>query len=207
MTSKLLYSHILLDRSGSMESCRDSTISAFNEYVKGLKDSTDIDAAVSLTLFDTMNIDLVFNGIKVGDMPALSRETFVPRGGTPLNDAIVATLDRMQAEWHRPGEAITLVILTDGEENSSKTSTATVKERLAAAKAAGWMVIYLGANQDAFHEGGMRGIAAGNTMNFSTANVKSAMGSVLRSTRAYAMTGDAVGEAQFTDEERKDAVA
>ena len=64
----------------------------------------------------------------------------------------------------------------------------------------------LGANQDAFAEGAARGMNVGNTMNFATANVADAVGSVLRSTRAYAKTGLASGEAEFTSEERMRAV-
>ena len=59
MDRKRLYAHVLLDRSGSMESCRDSTISAFNEYVNTLRMDAAISARISLTLFDDQSIDLV----------------------------------------------------------------------------------------------------------------------------------------------------
>ena len=86
MSKKKLYAHILLDRSGSMEECRDSTISAFNEYVNTLRSDADISARVSLTLFDDQGIDLVFDRQKPRDMPKLTGDIFVPRGMTPLNE-------------------------------------------------------------------------------------------------------------------------
>jgi hypothetical protein len=57
MNKSPLYAHILLDRSGSMESCRDTTIDAFNEYVMGLRRSDEVDARLSLTIFDSTSID------------------------------------------------------------------------------------------------------------------------------------------------------
>lgn len=47
MATKRLYAHILLDRSGSMESCRDTAISAFNEYVNSLRTQEKLSARIS----------------------------------------------------------------------------------------------------------------------------------------------------------------
>jgi hypothetical protein len=57
MAKKKLYAHILLDRSGSMESCRDTAIGAFNEYVNSLRLNGDLAARISLTIFDDRSID------------------------------------------------------------------------------------------------------------------------------------------------------
>jgi len=211
MTQKLLYAHVLIDRSGSMKSCRDSTIDAFNEYVSSLANDPDVDAAVSLSLFDSghaqaLRLKLVFDGKKAADMPKLTRETFVPAGGTPLNDAIGKTVERIDGEWHRPGEGIALVILTDGQENASKEFTKDAIKKLldGRQKDKNWLVIYLGANQDAFAEGAVRGMSAANTMGYSVQNVGATMKAAARSTAMYAATGSAT-LAQFTDEERKKA--
>jgi uncharacterized protein YegL len=104
MSDNRLYVHVLLDRSGSMESCRDSTIKAFNDYITRLKEAWKTPTCVSLTLFDSESIDLLHEALSVGDVPELTRKSFVPRGGTPLLDAIGQTAARIDAAklvWRR----------------------------------------------------------------------------------------------------------
>lgn len=206
MTKKRLYAHVLLDRSGSMESCRKSTIDAFNEYVAGLAADDAVSARVSLTLFDDAGIDLIHDNVKAKEAPKLTTETYVPRGMTPLNDAIGKTVAKIDAETRREGENVALVILTDGLENASKEfSKDAVKKLLEGRqKDKNWLVIYLGANQDAFAEGAARGMAAASTMTFDTKNLNATMKAATRSTMSYAATGS-LSAATFTDDERKKA--
>merc|ERR1712226_1553278 len=80
-----------------------------------------------------------------------TRETYKPNGMTALLDAIGCTLEAYGEEMFN-----TLVILTDGEENSSKLYTnSQIKEVIEEKK---WEVEYLGANQDAFSVGRSMGI-------------------------------------------------
>lgn len=206
MTKKKLYAHIVLDRSGSMESCRDSTIGAVNEYVNGLAMEADMSARVSLTLFDTDHIDLIHDNLKAKEFPKLSRESFVPRGGTPLNDAIGKTVAAIDASTRREGESVVLVVVTDGFENASTEYTKDAVKALldGRQKDKNWLVIYLGANQDAFAEGAARGTIAANTMSYNTSNTQAAMSAVTRRTMAFAASGS-VAEGGFTDDERKKA--
>ncbi len=44
---------LILDKSGSMTSVQDATISAINEYVESLKKDKKSSYKISLTLFDT----------------------------------------------------------------------------------------------------------------------------------------------------------
>jgi hypothetical protein len=61
----------------------------------------------------------------------------------------------------------TIIILTDGVENSSHTYTKShLKDLIEAKMKDGWTFVYLGANQDAFAEAGSIGIAPSCTMNF-----------------------------------------
>jgi Mg-chelatase subunit ChlD len=208
MSKKRVHAHILLDRSGSMEECRDSTISAFNEYVNTLRADADISARVSLTLFDDQSIDLVFDRQKAKDMPKLTKETFVPRGMTPLNDAIGKTADRIDKETLREGENVAFVILTDGLENASREYSREAVRKLLdrVQKEKNWLVIYLGANQDAFAEGAARGTVAANTMTFDVAQMPQAVGAAARSTKAYARMASPAAAA-FTEAERAAARA
>ena len=88
MNKSPLYAHVLLDRSGSMESCRDTTIDAFNEYVMGLRRSDEVDARISLTIFDSQSIDLLQHAEPAKSFMELTRHNYVPRASTPLLDAI-----------------------------------------------------------------------------------------------------------------------
>lgn len=208
MPKKRLYAHVVLDRSGSMESCRDSTIDAFNEYVNGLSSDEAVSARVSLTIFDSTSVDLLHDNVKAKEMPKLTRETFVPRASTPLNDAIGKTVAKIDAETRREGENVALVVLTDGHENASTEYTKDAIKKLLESrqKDKNWLVIYLGANQDAWAEGATRGTSFGNTMTYDTSNTKAAMAAVTRATMSYAATGNA-SAASFTTEERKRARA
>lgn len=204
---KKLYAHVLLDRSGSMEEIRDKTIDAINEYIGGLAKDKEVSARVSLTIFDSQSIDLIRDNVKAKDCEKLTRATYEPRGMTPLNDAIGRTVAKVDGETRREGENVALVILTDGLENAShEYSKDAIKKLLdGRQKDKNWLVLYLGANQDAFAEGAAVGTHAANTMNFSTANVGASMRAASRATMSYAGTGK-LGAAAFTDEERAAAI-
>lgn len=206
MSRKRLHAHILLDRSGSMEECRDATISAINEYVGTLHADPAVSARISLTLFDSEGIDLLHDRAKPRDVPRLTRQSFVPRGMTPLNDAIGRTVAEIARTPPRPDERVAFVILTDGLENASKEYSREAVRRLleSVQKDRNWLVIYLGANQDAFAEGAARGMAAATTMDFDTQRVGAAIGAVARATKVFAETGSPAAAA-FTPAERAQA--
>lgn len=208
MSKNRLYAHVLLDRSGSMESCRDSTISAFNEYVNGLRMDDAISARISLTLFDDQGIDLIFDRQKPRDMTELTSQTFVPRGMTPLNDAIARTAAEMDKAVLRDGENVAFVILTDGLENASKEYSRDAVRKLLdrLQKEKNWLVIYLGANQDAFAEGAARGTAVANTMGFDVSQIPQAFEAARRSSARFAETASPAAAA-FTPAERAAARA
>ncbi len=81
-------------------------------------------------------------------MAPLTEATFVPRGWTPLYDAmdksLEACLERVQAMETRPGKVI-IVVVTDGEDNAStKANKATVKDKIKTITEKGWVMVYLG---------------------------------------------------------------
>ena len=180
MADSRLYVHVLLDRSGSMEECRDKTIGAFNEYVNSLRLQSKAGTRLSLTTFDSDGIDLVHDAVRVSDVPKLTRETFVPRALTPLFDAVgktVATIDKVNL---LPDERVSFAILTDGLENASRemTADAVKKMLLDRQERCNWLVQYLGANQSAWEAGAQIGVAAAHSMDFGTAHVDCAMASI-----------------------------
>ena len=127
----------LLDRSGSMESCLDDTIEGFNTFVESQK---EFGGTMTLCLFDH-EFDIVYDKVPIDQVVPLNKETYVPRGGTALHDAMGQVL-----KMNLSDDAM-VIILTDGEENSSKTYTAAHVKDLVENKK--WKFVYLGANQDA----------------------------------------------------------
>lgn len=206
--TKKLYAHILLDRSGSMDTIRDSAISAVNEYLNKIAvTDTEVDKTVSLTTFDDISIDQVWDRMPPRDVK-LSRDSFVPRGMTPLLDAIGQTVAKIDGLRLPSDHLITLVIVTDGLENRSvefrgDAGRQAIKKMLAERQdSKNWLVIYLAAGQDAIKVGESIGTRSANTMSFDTANIGSTMGFAAHSTRLYTHAGSNEATA-FTDDQRR----
>jgi hypothetical protein len=197
---------VVLDRSGSMSSVQDDTIGGFNSFIEAQR-KVPGECNASLVQFDDQ-YEVVYTAKPVKDAPALTRETFVPRGMTALLDAIGRTINatgkRLEAmpEADRPSKVI-FVILTDGGENSSKEYTREqVFKMITHQKAAyQWDFVFLGANQDAISAGASIGIGSGSTMTYASnaAGTKHAFASA----SGYAMRSRTVGKASFTDEDRE----
>jgi hypothetical protein len=206
MSKSPLFAYILLDRSGSMENCRDTTIDAFNEYVMGLRRSDEVDARVTLTIFDSQSIDTLQHVEPAKSFMELNRNTYVPRASTPLLDAIghaVADIDKVTL---RPNEKVGLVVLTDGHENASKEHTKETIRKLLTDRQdnKGWLVTFLGADIDAFAEAGAIGIKGGNYLALKKGKIRESMRYARASQERYAGSGD-VSQADFLEAERQDA--
>ena len=152
----------IVDRSGSMGLVRDDAIGGFNQFLEDQQQQGG-NANLTLVLFDD-EYEVPVTGKPVQDVVPLDRSTFVPRGWTAMNDAIGKALTELEAK--NPEKAI-ITILTDGAENASKEYTAdAVKQKIKAAEARGWEVIFLAANIDAFAAGNTLGVSASNTVAF-----------------------------------------
>lgn len=127
----------LLDRSGSMQSCVDDTIGGFNAFVDSQK---SFGGTMTLCLFDH-EFDVVYDKVPIDQVVPLTKETYIPRGGTALHDAMGQVLKMNLSD------DTMVIILTDGEENSSNKYTAAHVKDLVDTKP--WKFVYLGANQDA----------------------------------------------------------
>jgi Mg-chelatase subunit ChlD len=156
------YTHItvVLDRSGSMESIRDDIIGGFNAFLKE-QQRTEGMATLTLVQFDTASpYEVVHTFTLVQAVKPLTAETYVPRGGTPLLDALGrgileldATLQQMREE-NRPARVV-FVIVTDGAENASREFTRNQIARMIAEKqeVTGWQFVFLSADLSAIAEG------------------------------------------------------
>ena len=164
----------LLDRSGSMGSIADDVIGGFNSYIQSQISGPD-EARMTLVQFDTQGPhEVSFANSLLKDVPALSRQTYQPRGGTPLYDAMghVVTdaniwVEQIQAEGKFKPEVI-FITFTDGYENASSEYTRESIFQLVQHKQddEGWTFVYMGANQDAYAAGRQSGFEVDSISNF-----------------------------------------
>jgi hypothetical protein len=186
---------IILDRSGSMQNVRESTIAGFNQFIRSQREQPG-EVTVKLVQFDDQ-YDVVFD-LPLADVPELTQDLFVPRGMTALFDAqgrtIVALGEELAAlpESERPSKVIVMT-LTDGMENASKQFgvaqiAALVKHQTDVYH---WDFIFLGANQDAIHTAATMAIPMAQALTYrtsqaGTANVFAAAANYVRSSRSGA---------------------
>lgn len=145
----------VMDRSGSMGAIRKSAIEGFNGFVRS-QAAEPGEASLTLVLFN-VDYTVVYSGIPLREMMPLDEATYQPDGGTALLDALGNAIDRTGRrlsglfEEQQPGKVL-VVVLTDGEENSSREYTAqAVRERIEHQRSKySWEFLFLGANQDAF---------------------------------------------------------
>ena len=197
---------VLLDRSGSMGDIKDDAIGGFNCFLKEQK-AAGANATLTLVQFDTESTDVVHESMPILEVPDLNHQTFQPRGGTPLLDALGQTIDstgRALAaipEANRPNKVV-FVVITDGQENSSHHHTkASVKEKIDHQSGQyNWQFVFLGANQDAFDEAGAVGIAMGNAANFSPARMQVAFAATSANVASYRRSGNAAQLAYSEDQ-------
>lgn len=199
---------LILDRSGSMQSVRESTVSGFNDFIRAQR-QTPGEVVVTLVQFDNL-IEEVFT-LPLKDVPELNQNNFVPRGGTALLDAQGMTIVGIGKELaelpeaERPSRVI-FVTLTDGEENSSKQYTmakiaALIKQQR---DVYGWDFVFLGANQDAISTAAAMNIPAGSALTYraSAGGTESTFASAANRVRSSRQRA----ETDFTDEQRRGAM-
>jgi hypothetical protein len=158
---------MVLDRSGSMSSCREATITAVNKYLKASKaDATLKDADFELVIFDTDSIDTIRDG-KIADTTELTAADFEPRSGTPLLDAIGRGIGKIDAKLAASnGEKAILVVVTDGQENESRKHTyESIQALIAERQEKGWLILFLGAGLASAQQGTRMGIRPANVAN------------------------------------------
>ncbi|MEI8127341.1 MAG: vWA domain-containing protein [Actinomycetota bacterium] len=171
-TTRNTHIYFVLDRSGSMQTIVSDVIGGFNSYIaqQALEGS---DALITFIQFDSQDSHhVVFSALPVTEVRELTSSSFVPRGATPLYDAMghaiaSATIRAEQVKNQTTGEDIVFVTFTDGEENDSieydrKKIFTLIKKR----EKLGWTFVYLGANQDAYGEADLAGFDKANVSNF-----------------------------------------
>ena len=198
----LLSIRIVLDRSGSMQGSEDVTIKALNTYLKELKKEKGLNASMTLSTFDSMSIDIPISRVSVKTFDSFSHELLRPRGGTPLFDAIGLAIHDLENVDESTDENKVLVIVTDGFENASKEYTfENISKKIEEKEEAGWLVIYLGADHDAFKQSNSLNFNRERSMKYSKEDSVDTFKAVTRTTIDYSR-GMKNKVIRFTEQER-----
>ena len=196
--------NLVLDETGSMQSCLAPTISSVNEFLNSQrkvqgeckvnlftfshKYVSNQHQATAEQGFSAQSVRHVHNNVHIEDVQGLSTSNYQPNGGTNLYDAIGISIAHVSMQLANLAikPAVLMVIVTDGEENASKEyKLNTVKAMIASKQAEGWTFVYLGANQDAWQVGSQFGLSRGQTMSYNVAQMSSTMNTLSASTSAY----------------------
>ena len=177
----------VLDRSGSMESMREDAMGGFNAFLDDQKKAPG-SAELTVALFDG-RYEVLHDAADIQIIEPLTEATYVPRGGTALYDAIGRTINVLKAgidkrpEDEQPGKVI-VVIITDGQENSSREfNRDQVFEQIKQLKAGkNWKFIFLAADQGALAVGQELGV--GRSMSAVVGGTKKGARSAYRSANA-----------------------
>ena len=199
---------IVLDRSGSMESCKESTVAGFNEFIRTQREIPG-EATVKLVQFDDQYETVFDKPLK--ECPELTQNTFVPRGSTALLDAQGRTIVELGQELaalpesERPSKVI-VVTLTDGLENASKQyNLDKIGEMIREQRDKyNWDFVFLGANQDAIATAAAMSIPLPSAMSYSTS--KAGVAATMAAVSHYVGAARKGNAAAFSTEDRKSAM-
>jgi hypothetical protein len=218
MTDKNLTEIVaILDRSGSMRSFVSDTIGGYNKFIEDQKKGEGR-VIVTLAQFDN-EYQIDYSGVDINDVKLLDETSYCPRGWTALCDAVGRTINEVgnrlsnTEEDKRPGQVI-FVIITDGQENSSKEFLASkVKEMVShQTEKYNWSFIFLGGGdlETQKVQAASIGIAAANSYNYSanaagTEAVYTSLSSGVSRRRDMAVRGLAftADSSLLNDEEKK----
>jgi hypothetical protein len=199
---------IVLDRSGSMESCKESTVAGFNEFIRTQREIPG-EATVKLVQFDDQYETVFDKPLK--ECPELTQNTFVPRGSTALLDAQGRTIVELGQELaalpesERPSKVI-VVTLTDGLENASKQyNLDKIGEMIREQRDKyNWDFVFLGANQDAIATAAAMSIPLPSAMSYSTS--KAGVAATMAAVSHYVGAARSGRSAAFSAEDRESAM-
>ena len=195
--NKPLSVYVALDRSGSMSGERwTHAIDSINEYINGLK-KEKIEGTVNVTAFDTngnsVRLEELVENQSIAYYEPLAHDVVSPSGMTPLFDAAANVMDRA---LENNADRTIVVIMTDGEENSSKEYTqGKIKGKVKTLQDKNWEVIFLGANFDVTQYTSGSGLASTKMRNVNMMDAQAVnlmYTDLSTNTIAYARTGAAI---------------
>jgi len=169
---KTIY-HLIVDKSGSMSDCIESTINGFNEQVRGIQQKQlafeDEEITMGLTTFNTY-VDHHYFQSNPNHLQLLNHETYRPTGSTALLDAIGDSIAQISIQTQSSSlpTTVVVVILTDGHENSSRFyNLVKIRNMISSLEESGnWTFSFIGATLDAVDVAAQMAIKKQNSFSF-----------------------------------------
>lgn len=183
----------ILDMSGSMNSIIEKARYGFNDFLKEQKNSGN-DINFTLMFFNT-TFYVPYKNVPINEVKKLKEDSYYAQGCTSLYDAIGISIDDyMDYLGDTPNEfrsdKTLFVILTDGEENSSKIYHKDLIKLMVTQMREEFKCefIYLGANQDACYQAEIMGMDRSNAFNYEATNdgITVAYSNISKATTYYA---------------------
>lgn len=171
------YYLLIVDSSSSMRHLTETTISGVNEQIDAIqqleKEFPDQKYKMDFIHFDS-KVTVAYTDRTASDLQPITNETYKCAGMTALLDAMGKGIQdlnsRIQNEIATGDASAVVVIITDGEENSSSKFNGTkIKSIIEELQATGrWTFTFVGANIDAITTAQNYGINLKNVMSFSS---------------------------------------
>jgi len=191
--------YILIDGSGSMKDKWWDSMAALDGFMGTLR-ANNVASHGIVNVFDSHDLSLVQRDGLIGDWQTFYANPLAAHwGGTPLYDAINLMGRELQA-LNPP--RCSIVIITDGDENGSRHTTADqARAILDWCRAQGWQVTFLGADFNNSRQAKLLGANESNSLGVQAQKLLEA-GKTLGEKRVrHSQAGTDIS---FTDEEKKD---
>lgn len=142
----------VLDESSSMSTGQGAIVSGMNEQIQTLKKrfaDGSVEPVVTFVKFSD-NVISMYEGRTLDELQEFKQTDYKPNGMTALYDAVGYTIDTVQKldGINDEGNSSLLIIITDGEENSSrKFNSSQISEKIKTLNGSGkWTLTYIGPN-------------------------------------------------------------
>lgn len=158
-----IHLYLILDVSPSMATRWPQTVSGLNEYVSSLrKDKEEDNQSYKVTMVTfSSEVKEKYKEVDLDSIPTFTEKNLSRHGsGTALYDAIQLTVKDINTT-----EPVLVVVITDGEENSSRTYTSKSVDTLfeERKKLGNYTFAYLGVDKEAWgQEAAVKSFAASN---------------------------------------------
>jgi hypothetical protein len=196
--------NFIQDRSGSMETVWQETLSGFKKFVEGLRDGASKDGVeylFSLTTFDTQ-VETPIVGQPIASVSPDELAKHGPRGSTALYDAVGTTIKNTEDNINSlAADKIIVVIVTDGHENSSRewnkdTLHKSIEAKL---KLGNWTFTYLGTQPETWADAGALGIAMGAVASYQGKHAAASYGMTANAVRSLSKSAASASPALMVD--------
>ena len=170
---------ILLDESGSMMDRRNVVMSGLKEFFQDQRMNLPqgVSCSMSLHVFNS-SLRTLFENRPLEEVEDLQPHDYTPQGSTALFDAFGSRLEHFKTMGSDPHTKRLILVVTDGEENASKTISLETLKGLVKDTENIVEVVYMGSNQDAILNGRHLGATQGASLNYNDES----LGDALRAT-------------------------